>query len=428
MQKKISIDNAKKVQKNILTLISGNLGARALGFIFLPLITRVYSPEDFGVFSLFTAVLSILLPIATLKYEVTVLIPKSSRLAFNQLVVSVLLTMVMTLIVAVILLLFRDSIFRLFDLEPLLDFWWLLPLGIFTASSYSILSMWGTRLQNFKILAITSVYQSFIGGASKLILAYLLVNPLGLLVGHVMQQGGGIYKLKNKFWPDFKCQFTKLRLNRIWFGVKLFRNVPLTRFPSQLILVLTSNSPILYSSVAYESEVTGFIGLAFTTLALPMALVGQSVGKAYFSEIAKIGRKNIVSIGKVTKFIVKRLFIIAIIPTLVLIFFGPFLFSITFGSKWAMSGEYVSILAWMLIFQFITAPIINLFTVLNKHQVFLYLNLLRLCIVATVFTTSFSLKFSPISWLTLYSVGLSAHYCFLGLYVYWTLKSQKSKG
>jgi len=74
-----------KFFQNLVKLSSSTLLAQVLLIISSPLLTRLYSPEDFGVFAFFIGIIGVLSTITNLRYEQAIIIPKKDSLA-NQLV------------------------------------------------------------------------------------------------------------------------------------------------------------------------------------------------------------------------------------------------------------------------------------------------------------------------------------------------------
>ncbi|HAQ72765.1 MAG TPA: polysaccharide biosynthesis protein, partial [Pseudomonas sp.] len=65
-----------KLLRNILTVVSGTAGAQAITMAFMPVITRIYGPEAYGVLGTFLSVTLMLVPIAALTYPIAIVLPK----------------------------------------------------------------------------------------------------------------------------------------------------------------------------------------------------------------------------------------------------------------------------------------------------------------------------------------------------------------
>jgi len=69
--------------RNVLTLMTGTTIAQAIPIAISPILTRIYTPEDFGVFALFIAIVGFFSVIASARYEQAILIPKKDEDAIN---------------------------------------------------------------------------------------------------------------------------------------------------------------------------------------------------------------------------------------------------------------------------------------------------------------------------------------------------------
>lgn len=391
-------------------LASGAGISRIIGLLSIPVISRIYSPEHMGVLAVFTALVALLVPIGTLRYSVALPLPRSDRLAVNLSVLCMLLLGVMSLVITAILILFAKLILNLLNMQVLLPYWWLLIIAVIGTGFYEILSQWATREKAFKPLSKTQIWQSLIGAIIKVGLGLAGLKPLGLLIGQIVMQAGGILGLSLIFFKKFRVNLRYVTRKRIVFLLKRYADLPKYRLPSQFLLVFSAQSPLLFSAWLFDAETTGQLGLALMALALPITLFGQTTGQAYYAEIAKIGKNNPRKIYQITKKVTAKLFIFSIIPFFILLFFGPLLFEFLFGSKWQEAGIFARILSIYLIAQFISAPIINVFTVFDKEKTLLSINLRRFILIIAIFIFSRLLNSTAIESIGLYSIILTIHY------------------
>ena len=85
------------------TLASGAALAQALPLLFAPLLTRLYTPADFGVLAVFVAWLSNLAVVATARYDMAVVLPSDDADAARLMRLALLIN---TALCALCLLLF----------------------------------------------------------------------------------------------------------------------------------------------------------------------------------------------------------------------------------------------------------------------------------------------------------------------------------
>lgn len=408
-------------------LASGAAVGKAVAMLTVPIITRIYLPEHMGVLSVFTALTALMSPFGTLLYTMAIPLPRHDGVATNLAVLCVCILLVVTSLVTLFFWIFAPPFLHMLSMEKLLPFWWLLPLTIGGNGLYEILSNWAIREKAFKPLARTRVWQSLIGSITKIALGFIGLKPLGLLIGQVFTQTGGIYSLFTSFLSKFKATWRHVTRKRIWFVVKHYADFPKYRLPSQFLLIASSKLPLLFFTWQFGAHTTGQLGLALTIVAFPLTLFGQTTGQAYYAEISRIGREKPQEIYKITKSITKKLFLVSIPPLLVLMLFGPWLFGIVFGDAWREAGIFTSILSVYLMTQFISAPLMNIFTVFEKQNQFLVINFSRVLFVLILFKTSSILNFKPYNLIAFYSIGLSLQYTFISFLVFRVINAQCKK-
>lgn len=404
-------------------LASGVGIGKAIGFLSMPIITRIYTPEDFGVLAVFTTAILLIVPLSTLLYSITIPLPKTDGMAVNIVFLCSVLIVFITGMLAILFAFFGDSIFGFFNMEEIAAYWWILIIGIFTTSFYELMTHWATRVKAFAEVAKTKVWQASISAGLKIGLGLLGLKPLGLLIGDVGQRGGGVLSLIKAFYKKLRDNLKYVRLNRIKFLLRYYVDLPIYRLPSQFLLKLSSQIPVLFFAFQFGQEATGQLGLSLSMIGLPMALLGNSTGKAYYAEIAKVGPKRKEDILSITKNVTKRLSVLGVVPTVILIFAAPLLFQLVFGSEWEQAGVFTSILAFYLLMQFVTSPLMNVFTVLNRQDKFLQINVTRSILMILVFCISFISNFDVYITLSFYVIVICLHYLVIFIQVKNLLKT-----
>jgi len=133
-------------------LASGSAGAKAIGALSVPVITRIYLPEHFGVLAVFTSLTALLVPFGTLRYSMALPLPKRDGTALNLAVLCASTLLTVSLLAALVFWIAAPYLLDLLSMPELLPFWWLLPLAIFGTGLYELLSHWAVRDKAFKRL------------------------------------------------------------------------------------------------------------------------------------------------------------------------------------------------------------------------------------------------------------------------------------
>jgi O-antigen/teichoic acid export membrane protein len=399
--------------KNIIKLGISSSMAKIIGFAAIPIITRLYNPEFMGVSSSMMSIILILSSISTLKTAVAIPLPKRDSTATIIVIFSSVILFLYTLFIALTIILLNtlDIVNPKFLLIS--EYLYIMPMAVFLIGLNEIVTNYFIRKKSFNRLSLGNIIQSLIGNGIKLLPLIFPVNVIFLIGGTISTSGliGVLY---------LPSLYTELSRNRIKINIKVsmailyrYKDIPFYRTLSQFILVLASNLPILYFSCFFDANSTGILALTISMVNLPIVLVAQSIGQAYYGEIANLGKHNIRQIEQLTVKLVKRMLLVSSIPFLIIAFFGEEIFSILFGGEWQKSGEYASIMSIYLIFNLLVLPVINVLNVIEKNHLYLRFNLQRLALIMLSLAISNLISANEVLTIKLYSAFLSLQYLFV---------------
>lgn len=74
--------------KNVLTLATGVSIGQAIPLLISPILTRIYSPEDFGILALFLSIATLISVISSGRYEQAIMLPDTDEEAMHLTVIS----------------------------------------------------------------------------------------------------------------------------------------------------------------------------------------------------------------------------------------------------------------------------------------------------------------------------------------------------
>jgi len=191
---------------------------------------------------------------------------------------------------------------------------------------------------------------------------------------------------------------------------------------SRLLLGLNARIPVFFISALFGIKVAGLFGLAHAMIDLPMNLIGTSVAQVYYGEIARYGKSNPDKIRRLSLSIMRKMFILGIIPTGVVAISGSYLFSFAFGPEWHDAGTYAQLLSAIILARFVSSPVTHCFDVLEMQGVYLILNLVRVLFMIAVFVASKSFGLSVFVTIGSYSLGLTVYSAFSVVAVLWALQ------
>ncbi|GGA62775.1 lipopolysaccharide biosynthesis protein [Salinicoccus roseus] len=361
-----------KFVKNVFIMASGAAGAQAVTMALSPIVTRMYGPEAFGIMGTFSALTSIIVPIAALCYPIAIVLPKSEKDAKGLIKLSLLITTMITAFTLIILAFFHNDIVVLFQLEEIASYLYLIPLIIIFAGTVQVTEQWLIRTNQFTINANVKFLQSIVTNGSKVGIGTFYPTATVLVVLQVL--GNGIKTLmivmlarKSNYKSAKSSHEEGDSLKEL---ANKHRDFPIYRAPQVLITAVSESLPILLLTSFFGPASAGFYSIGRTVLGLPSNLIGQSIGDVFYPRITEAAN-NGENVSHLIKKATFSLGAIGIIPFGLIIIFGPWLFELVFGSEWGRAGEYarwISLTSFMVL---INKPSVRAMPVLNAQSIHL---------------------------------------------------------
>ena len=183
------VSPSRTLAGNVFNLTLGSALAQGITLVAAPLLTRLYTPQDYGLFGVFLGLLSLFSAIASLRYEIAIPLPEAESEAINLAAVSFVALMFVTTISVTVSVLAGAHIAQALGVPDLAHWLWLLPPALFLTGLTQVFSYWANRQKRFKQLAISRVAQSGTaasvqGGAG----AWSVPGMPGLLGGYLAGQ------------------------------------------------------------------------------------------------------------------------------------------------------------------------------------------------------------------------------------------------
>lgn len=373
---------AENVFRGTAMLTGGLVAGRLIGLVAIPILTRIYDPVDFGALSIYTALIIMISPFAALRYPVAIPLPRSPRMAASVLALSLILTAVTGAALFLLLWAAAPTLLPLLSMGALIPFWWIIPIGVIFSSLYETFSSWAARRKNYRLIARTSVMQSFTGSAVKVGMGFVVAGPLGLLLGQILAIGGGNGALLRHYAAELTIYRGKLRIRK---AANLFSTFALYRLPAQALLAAAMQAPVLFVAALYDAATVGQFGLALTVVAVPVTFLVKGLSKAFYAEIAELGLKRLPDIKAITFATTKRLAVIGLPLATAMLVFGREVSMVIFGAEWEQAGRFSELLSLYLFGGLVASPIMRLLDLLREQAFLLIINGIRLALVTGVF-------------------------------------------
>lgn len=358
--------------KAVSTLLSGTLIALIISYLAQPVLSRLYTPEAFGLMDSLVAIIALLVPFATLRYEDALMLPEEDDEALGILGLTFLLLLIATG-GCLLLFLFRTPLMALLPANvgssALLPHLLWIPPALAAIRFAKLTELWLNRKKAYGAISSGQVAQTGVMATVRIVLAQVTnrAMPTGLISGYIAGYAAStiwylrqILRLQKQFFRGISNG------HYIRFAARRYRQFPLFAMPSTLLNTLQSRLPVLVLLVFFGEAIVGYYGRAFALFAVPLSLVGYAISQVFFVEGAAAIRTQ--SLAQLTTKVHSRLITVGLFPTLALMLTGPEVVTLFLGAPWETAGVYLRWLAPWFFLASIASPLTRIFDLLEKQR------------------------------------------------------------
>ena len=174
--------------RNVLTLMTGTTIAQAIPIAISPILTRIYTPEDFGVFALFIAITAIFSSIANGRYELAIMLPKKEEDAINIFALGFIITSAISFFLLVLVLIFQNDFVELLQNKSIGIWLYFVPITVFFTGLFNILNHFNNRKKYYKDIANATILKSIVLAIVQLLIGFMKQGVAGLISGQIISQ------------------------------------------------------------------------------------------------------------------------------------------------------------------------------------------------------------------------------------------------
>lgn len=364
--------------RSVAVLASGTALAQAIPIAITPILTRLYSPEDFGLVALYVSCVSVLSLIATGRYELAITLPASDEDAANITVLTLKLCLLVSAALLVPIVLFGEKIADSLGNSELTPWLYLLPLSVVATSIFGTLQFWLNRTAQYKAMAENRVQNAALVSAANVTFGIGKVAG-GQIWGSMLGQLVAMLWIVSKVWRKNHSIFAVTSTKAQKQLARRYQQHPKHLLPSQMIGSVAMQLPIFIMSSVYSLGSAGFFSMAHRLVTLPSTLVASAIGDVYRQRIA-VAYQQTGEFRAIYLKTIKTTMLLAFPGCVVLYFYAPALFALVLGEEWRTAGEYARILVVAVFFQFSFTPIDKGAVLVGATRYIFYWHLARLAL------------------------------------------------
>lgn len=360
--------------RNVAKLFSANVIAGLIGLVFYPILTRWYEPSDFGLLSLFTAIVGVLVILSTLDLQYAIVLPADKQQSSAIAHISLISTAVVVGLSAV-LTFFAPPIASIFNAPDLVHVWWLIPIMVASCAVWNVANYSLTKANEFTFISVYLILQGSLIPILKFLFAYFDISNDGLLYGSVLGSATALCVVLILAFAKHRLHYNKTssELRRQMFDT--YRRFPFFSLPRSIINNLSANIPALLLTPFFGLAPIGLFSASIAFGFRPVNMLETSIYQVFFRQISQDynERKPIMPLLKqffhYIGLIIAPLAVIGIVGISLIIV-------LILGEQWQEAGMYLRYLLPWLVMTFFVAPISFLSDVFQKQPIALGLEIL----------------------------------------------------
>ncbi|MCQ4286219.1 oligosaccharide flippase family protein [Pseudomonas stutzeri] len=349
-----------KLLRNILTVVTGTAGAQAITLAFMPVITRIYGPEAYGVLGTFLSVTMMLIPVAALTYPIAIVLPKRDGDARGLVRLALTIALTLALVVALSLYFFGGRLAAALEIQIIQPYLMLIPFVMFCGAALEICQQWLFRTQRFRVTASVAVGHSLLFNSMRTIAGLVQSSALVLVCTTALQQALhaamlGLAMLRTKPHEDNHAGEAGQERPGMLELAHQHSDFPKFRAPVMLINAVSQHLPTLVLAAYFGPAAAGFFALCKQALTMPTNMIGKSVADVYYPRISRAIHDREPVAAMLLK-ATTALALVGLVPFSLVAVLGPWMFALVFGEQWHVAGEYARWLALAEYVIFVSRP------------------------------------------------------------------------
>jgi len=337
---------------------SGVVVSQAINILSYPILARLFTPADFGAFSLFFFGMQVLGASLAGRYEQAIMLCRTPTRARHALSLAQAAALLATFVLVALFGLLATQLDALTDTN-LGGYWMVVPIAGFFVSLQTSLTFLAVRYGHFGAVSVARTVKSAAAFLIQIGLVYSIWGGVGALIaGETIGAALSILPVIGAYRAHDKRSIFRTRRGRrhVLRLAAIYLDQPLWNLPHVFISQVSRWIMAMMITVLYTKADAGAYFLMFRVVMMPSTLVSGSLSQVFFRAAAEEQRET-GGFASTLKTVVLPLLALGLFGTLILAMLGPQLFAVTLGEQWRPAGEMAAIFAPYMVLQMVLATV-----------------------------------------------------------------------
>jgi O-antigen/teichoic acid export membrane protein len=387
-----------------------------------PVLTRLYSPDDFGVFAVFFSIVVVLGAVAGLRLEQAIVVERTDNEAAATMMTALIVAMVLMTAILIVGYVVAPAFVADASLWQSLSFWLSIMLASLALCSMNTLTLAALRAQEMIAPGRAKLVQGVVQAVVPVAAGWTGAGSSGLIVGQTvgfMAGAAGLLPIGLRLWKAA----TTISPHAIMAAWQRQRPYRVYAAPALLLNIGSKMLPVVILAAFWGPAVAGQVGVAQRLLSAPARLIGQTISQFYIARAAPLARTDLAGL--------QRLFLkhVAVLSAAGGLLFAPVLavspdlVAVALGDEWRPLSHILKLLVPLAWADFVLFPVGQTFNLINRHKAGLVVDVLQSVALLMAFLIIFIQQGDAETVVLVWSLVTFVCYSLGGLYIYVCLKS-----
>lgn len=406
--------------RGFLSMSGATLFAQGLTLALLPILSRLYSPADFGVLSFVLAISGVATPALALKFDAAAILPDSRRAVRPLVTLALLSILVASLGWSVLANHVAPLLFNGESVRGLA--WWVFGVSFLTGL-FNLFSQLAIRDRRYSSVAKRSLYQSGATSFAQVVAGSVGAGSAGLLGGALVGRTAGLVGLAR----GGRKYFGRHRAIDVPAALRAYWRFPVVFAPSAVLNGLGLHLPVIVLTSVYGAAFAGQLGMAERIVAAPITVIGVAMGQVFVGELAQMRRDGQRNFLRWFMQVSGALGLVSLLGVFLLLLAGDFVVPWLLGSNWDLAADLALILAFSGGARLVATPLSRSISFFQRAGANVAIDLVRtgFSVISVALVVSFDFSATGATWV-MYG-PLAVVYVITWFYLYSLMRRESRK-
>lgn len=356
--------------RNIFKLSASSVLTMGLSVVTTPILSRIFSPEAYGEWGVFSSVSMIISSFIFFSYENAIVKTEDKKELPSIFLLCVLSASIVILLTVVVFVVGAWLNVKFFVDYPSIT---LLAIVLAVLALDSLFSNIANRYSKYNTISIAGMTMGITQPATRILFG-LIPLKRGLIYGNILGQvakfGYYLFFLKDILFKDF---LKRVSIKDIKSVAVRYKKFPLYDAPARMLEYFIGNIVVVILSIFFNLEEIGCFSMIAQLVLAPITLMGSSMSTVFFKDLSVVVNDD-EQVLQVTRRTARVCFLMAILSCVFFVLGGDRILVLFLGDRWALAGEMSLCLSIFAIPVILSEPLMPIFKVLEKQNIRFWLN------------------------------------------------------